>query len=132
MKLSQSNIIAALIIFLTVFLGMQQLQAAEGVTVQQALSMNQQGALLLDVREASEYAEGHAPKAQLIPLGQLSARLPELAAFKDKPIVVICHSGRRSAKGVKILQEAGFSRVSNTTGGMSAWEAAGLEVVRGR
>ncbi|HEX5365034.1 MAG TPA: rhodanese-like domain-containing protein [Gallionella sp.] len=120
----------ALALALAVMFGMQQLQAADGVDVKQASSMSKQGALLLDVREQEEYAAGHAPNAQLIPLGQLGARLPEIAAYKDKPIVVMCRSGRRSAKAVALLQEAGYSQVSNVKGGIQAWEGEGLEVVK--
>jgi len=113
----------------TVF-GVQQLQAADGVDVKQAQSMNRQGALLLDVRENEEYAAIHAPNAKLIPLGQLNERLREIAGYKNKPIVVMCRSGRRSARAVAILQEAGFSQVSNVSGGIQAWESEGLEVIK--
>ncbi|MFM2407684.1 MAG: hypothetical protein RL358_426 [Pseudomonadota bacterium] len=109
-----------------------QLQAAQGIDVKQAHTMQQQGALLLDVREASEYAEVHAPNVTLIPLGELSARLNEVAPFKDKPIAVMCRSGKRSAKAVALLEAEGYSQVSNVSGGMNAWESAGLEVVRAK
>ena len=108
----------------------QQLQASQGVDVKQAQSMSQQGALLLDVREPAEYAAIHAPNAKLIPLGEVGLRLKEIEAYKNKPIAVICRSGRRSAKAVALLQEAGFSQVVNVQGGTNAWEQAGLEVIR--
>jgi len=100
------------------------------VSVQQAQSMNQQGALLLDVREESEYAALHAPQAKLIPLGDVASRLKEIDAYKNKPIIVVCRSGRRSAKAVAILKEAGFTQVSNVQGGMIAWEQAGLATIK--
>lgn len=100
------------------------------VNVQQAQSMSQQGVLLLDVREESEFAAFHAPRAKLIPLGDVSSRLKEIEAHKDKPVVVVCRSGRRSAKAVTILKEAGFTQVSNVQGGMIAWEQAGLATIK--
>lgn len=115
---------------LAVFFGMQQLQAADGVDAKQAQAMNKQGALLLDVREPDEYTAVHAPNAKLIPLGQLGSRLQEIAPYKDKPIVVMCRSGRRSAKAVELLQEAGYTQVSNIKGGINAWEGDGLEVIK--
>jgi rhodanese-related sulfurtransferase len=124
------KILWALAILLGLVLAAQQLQAADGVDVKQALSMNQQGALLLDVREPAEYSALHAPNAKLIPLGQLSARLQEIAEYKDKPIVVICRSGRRSAIAVSQLQEAGYKQASNVKGGMLAWESNGLEIAK--
>ncbi|MFZ3018868.1 MAG: rhodanese-like domain-containing protein [Gallionella sp.] len=112
------------------FIVSQQLSANNGIDAKQALGMTQQGALLLDVRQPEEFTAIHAPDAKLIPLGELPSRLPEIAAYKDKPVVVMCRSGRRSAKAVELLKEAGYSNVSNVAGGMQGWESDGLEVVR--
>jgi rhodanese-related sulfurtransferase len=120
----------SLAILLSVLFGTNLLQAAEDIDVKQAQIMIKQGALLLDVREPDEYAEVHVPNATLIPLGQLGTRLNEIAAYKAKPIAVMCHSGKRSAKAVHLLEEAGYSRVSNVSGGIMAWAKAGLEVIR--
>jgi rhodanese-related sulfurtransferase len=132
MKYISSKLQWILIVCLLTVFGWNQLQAAQGIEVKQAQSMQQQDALLLDVREPSEYAEVHAPNATLVPLGELGSRLNEIASYKDKPIAVICRSGKRSAKAVALLQEAGFSQVSNVSGGMNAWESAGLTVVRSK
>ncbi|MDD4912905.1 MAG: rhodanese-like domain-containing protein [Sideroxydans sp.] len=105
-------------------------QGAEGVDVKQAQLMSQQGALLLDVREPDEYAAVHAVNAKLIPLGEVGARLKEVEAYKDKPVAVICRSGRRSAQAVGILKDAGFTQVVNVQGGTSAWVKAGLETIK--
>jgi rhodanese-related sulfurtransferase len=125
-----NKIFWALAILLGSVLVVQQLQGADGIDVKQAQSMSKQGALLLDVREPEEFKAGHAPNAKLIPLGQLSSRLPEIAAYKDKPIVVMCRSGHRSAMAVSQLRDAGYTQVSNVKGGIRAWENDGLEVVR--
>ena len=101
------------------------------VNVKQAASMQSSGALLLDVREADEYAQGHAPGSTLIPLGQLAQRLKELAPFKDKQVVLICRSGRRSQQATQMLEAAGFSAAANIEGGMLAWQQAGLPVLTG-
>jgi len=100
------------------------------VDVKQAAKLQSQGAFLLDVREPSEYAEVHAKDATLIPLGQLQSRLSEIAQYKNKPVVVICRSGRRSAQGAEILRNAGFAQVANVEGGTNAWVDAGLSVIR--
>ncbi|MEI7455669.1 MAG: rhodanese-like domain-containing protein [Nitrosomonadales bacterium] len=117
---------------LFIMFGVQRLQATTDVDIDvtQAQAMNMQGALLLDVREPGEYTEAHAPNAKLIPLGQLGARLDEISSYKDKPVVVMCRSGRRSAKAVHLLQEAGYSHVSNISGGILAWEKSELKVLR--
>ena len=105
-------------------------QAVKEVDVTQALSMNKAGGLLLDVREANEFSDAQVPNSVLIPLGQIQNRLNELAAFKEKPIAVICRSGMRSATAVQILQAAGYSQASNVRGGIIAWDRAGLPILR--
>lgn len=127
--MSWKKISAVLAVALVVLLGSRLLQA-DGIDAKQAYSMNQQGALLLDVREPGEYAAVHAPNATLIPLGQLQSRLPEIAAYKDKPIVVMCRTGHRSSRAVALLKEAGYTQVSNVKGGITAWQEDGLKVVK--
>lgn len=132
MNLSTTKITLTMTALFFVIFGVQRLQATTDVDidVNQAQTMIIQGALLLDVREPDEYTEVHASNATLIPLGQLGARLDEIAAYKNKPIAVMCRSGKRSAKAVHLLQEAGYSHVSNVSGGILAWEKAELKVVR--
>jgi rhodanese-related sulfurtransferase len=83
------------------------------------------GALLIDVRGPDEFAAGHAPGATNIPLDTLDpAALP-----RDRALVTTCRTGRRGAQAAARLQAAGFD-VHNLAGGMTAWAAAGLPVVR--
>jgi rhodanese-related sulfurtransferase len=105
--------------------------AAAAVDVKQGAAMQSQGVLLVDVREPAEYAQGHAPGATLIPLGQLEQRLAELGSRKDRPIALICRSGSRSGKAQVLLEKAGFTKAVNVEGGMNAWTQAGLPVVMG-
>ncbi len=86
--------------------------------------------LLLDVRETNEFEDVRAPGAALLPTSQFMARIAELPA--DRPILVICHSGGRSAAVTGYLARAGRTDVANVAGGMVAWERAGLPTLRGR
>ena len=81
-------------------------------------------AQFIDVRIVEEYAGGHAVGAKNLPLDRLDAELVKLD--KDKPVYVICETGRRSQKGSEILQKAGFKDIYNITGGTSEWKSAGL------
>ena len=84
------------------------------------------GVLLVDVREPSEWADGHAPAAYHQPLGRLDpARLPKADSY-----YLICRSGNRSARATKALLDAGID-AHNVHGGMNAWRHAGLPVVTG-
>ncbi len=77
---------------------------------------------LLDVRQPEEWETGRIPGAVLIPLDTLPARLGEIRHAAE--IVVYCHSGYRSAKALKLLRAAGFTRVRHLPGGICAWNAA--------
>ncbi|MDP3670081.1 MAG: rhodanese-like domain-containing protein [Telluria sp.] len=107
------------------------LAAPNAIGVRQAAALQRSGALLLDVREPEEYAQGHAPGSTLIPLGQLQSRLRELDAFKGRRIAIICRSGRRSALALQMLERAGYSAAANVEGGMIAWTKAGLPIKPG-
>lgn len=76
--------------------------------------------LILDVREAAEYAFGHIPGAKSIPMGELSERMNELD--KAQTIYVICRTGTRSDLAAQQLSEAGYTNVFNVLPGMSGYE----------
>ncbi len=82
--------------------------------------------LRLDVREAAEFAAGHAPGALHVALGDLPDHLDRLP--RGRRIVCICRSGNRSTAATQFLVAEGFDAV-NLTGGMQAWAAAGHPVV---
>jgi len=107
------------------FAGMWEMQP-------QVLEEHQGPVQILDVREPDEFTGplGHIPGARLIPLGQLSGRIDELA--RDRPVVAVCRAGSRSAQAVAMLQQAGFNSVANLAGGMLRWRAEGFEVEGGR
>lgn len=92
--------------------------------------INRNNALVLDVRDDSEFASGHITDAKHIPLAQLNDRLKELAKHKNKAIVVNCQHGTRSAKACGILRAAEFTEVYNLQGGITAWETAKLPVLK--
>lgn len=94
------------------------------------LLINRENALVLDVREESEYASGHITAARHIPLAQLETRIDEIRKFKDKPVLVNCQAGMRSAKAGGILKKHEFSKVYNLQGGLNAWQQAKLPVVK--
>jgi len=76
---------------------------------------------LLDVREPNEVETARIEGAVWIPLAELEARMGELEAVRDQPIVVYCHHGARSAKAVRQLLAHGFASVENLDGGIEAW-----------
>jgi len=110
------------------FCGIPQAQAAEDaepqvptVTVQDLKAKQDRGDkfVLLDVREPFEWDICRIPGATLIPLGQLPSRMSELDSADE--ILLQCKSGARSARALRLLQEAGFGKLANVEGGILAW-----------
>jgi rhodanese-related sulfurtransferase len=83
--------------------------------------------VVIDVREPFEWEAGHAAGAVHIPLGDLAARIDDVP--REAPVYVICAAGGRSLQGAALLEHHGIEAV-NVTGGMTAWQQAGLPVVR--
>ena len=81
--------------------------------------------LLLDVREDHEWADGHAAGALHVPMGELRTD----SVPRDRPVLAVCRVGGRSAAVAEALEQIGYD-VRNVAGGMLAWSAAGLPVVR--
>ena len=83
----------------------------------------EQRPIILDVREPREFRRSHIPEAQSLPLSTLLTHGLALAA--DRPVVLVCQSGRRSRRAAAVLRALGYGDISLVEGGMQAWEAAG-------
>lgn len=94
--------------------------------------MNNEGTLVIDVREPNEYAEGHIEGSRNIPLAKLEQRVTEIETYKQSPVIVGCQSGTRSPAGCKKLSALGFTQVFELTGGMVAWNEQKLPVSKKR
>ncbi len=94
------------------------------------LMINREDAVVLDVREANEWSEGHIAGARHIALGVFDQHVSELEKFRQRPIIVVCASGNRSANACGKLKKAGFEKVFNLRGGVSAWAGANLPITR--
>ena len=92
----------------------------------EAKELVEQGAMMIDVRELSEWNHGHAPGALHLPMSIISEHLHKVP--KDEDVVVCCRSGSRSSAVVSFLSNNGY-KVLNMRGGMAAWHAHGLPVV---
>ncbi len=90
--------------------------------------INREDALVVDVREPGEFGAGHILGARNVPVARLAEGSGDLAKRKDKPVIVYCDTGARSAKAAAALKKQGFGRVVNLSGGLGAWQQAGLPV----
>jgi rhodanese-related sulfurtransferase len=83
---------------------------------------------VLDVRTAEEFAAGHVPGARNIPVAELETRIAELAAARDRDLVVYCRTGRRSLTALEILKANGFQRLLHLEGDMQGWSGSARRV----
>lgn len=90
--------------------------------------INSEDPLVLDVREAKEFAGSRLPNALHIPLSQLKDRGAELAKFVARPVIVYCDRGLSGGAAAAALERLGFKRVQSLRGGLRAWKDAGLPI----
>ena len=101
--------------------GSREISAQEAVQL-----INRRDAVVIDVRDASEYASGHIPNARHIPAGEVEKRLKELEKLKQRPVIVACRSGSRAAAACALLRKNGFAEVFPLKGGVLGWQQASL------
>lgn len=106
-------------------LGYKNISSMQAVQVS-----NHEEAIFLDVREPGEYNTGHLVDSVHIPLGSLMDKLNQLEKYKEKSLIIYCRSGNRSAQACEILKKQGFTQLYNLQGGIIAWQADNMPVVK--
>jgi rhodanese-related sulfurtransferase len=99
---------------------------------QATLRINREDAVVVDVREADEFAAGHLPDARNIPAKDIIARITELVELKEKPLIVVCASGVRSGQVCGQLKKQGFTDTGFLDGGVDGWKRANLPLTRNK
>ena len=85
--------------------------------------MNNDGTVIIDVREVDDYVKGHIENAMNIPSGKFNDQITELEKYKNSSsILVVCQTGTRSTQACRQLQKTGFDKIYHMTGGMQSWE----------
>ena len=132
--MNHPELFAALAIVLAIMVGgplISRLRGLKAVGPSEALGlMNHHDALVLDIRENKEFADGHILGSRHIPQSRLSAEVERLKHDKDKPIVAVCNSGARSKSACSLLAKNGYEQVYNLTGGVMAWKNANLPLTK--
>ena len=106
-------------------------KAAPSVSPQQATLLgNNDGALMLDVRNAADYKTSRVLNARNIPFAELNKRLSDLQKYRDKPIVLICKTGQTAGSAASMLRKDGYTKVYRMSGGMLEWGNQGLPLIR--
>ena len=105
--------------------GVANVSATEAVML-----MSRSKPLILDVRDATEFAAGHIQGAKNIPLAELGSRIKEIEKFKDKSVLVHCQRGMRAKSACSILRTQQFSQLNNLQGGLDTWVEAKMPLIK--
>ena len=106
-----------------------QAGGGRGLTSHQAVQMiNREKAIVVDVCEPDEFAQGHIGGARNVPLGQLEQRLPEVVKNKSLPVILVCASGARAQRAATTAKKLGYDKAHALAGGLKAWKEANLPV----
>jgi rhodanese-related sulfurtransferase len=89
--------------------------------------INREDALVVDVRDPGEYGAGHILGAKNVPVDRIGEKA-DLGKRMDRPLIVYCDSGARAGKAAAALRQQGYTRVVSLSGGLGAWQSAGLPV----
>lgn len=102
---------------------------ARGLSAGQAVHLiNREKAIVVDVCEPEEFAQGHIGGARNVPLAQLEQRLPEVVKNKSLPVILVCATGARAQRALGTAKKLGYEKAQALAGGLKAWKDANLPV----
>lgn len=90
--------------------------------------INREKAVVVDVREADEFASGHLVGSRNIPLAELDAKLGGAVKNKALPLILVCQTGARSGRAVEAAKKLGYEQAQSLAGGLAAWKTANMPV----
>ena len=106
-------------------------RGAGSIGTADAVRLANTGALVVDVRDSTEYEAGHIIEARHIPAAEIASRAESLKKFKEKPVIVYCDAGMSSAGAARQLRASGFNKVVTLSGGLNSWRQENLPLVKG-
>jgi rhodanese-related sulfurtransferase len=92
--------------------------------------MNRRKAAVLDLRPEEAFKAGHLPGAKHAPSNEITAKIEKLKLDRKNPLILVCETGASSRKAIAEVQKLGFAEVGTLDGGVQAWQAAALPLVK--
>ncbi len=124
-------LVGAFVVLLILFIRNEMNRGGATIGVQELVALvNNEKAVVLDVRDKAEIDAGHIVDAINIPYSALESRADELAKHKDKPVVLVCKMGQHAGTAGTALRKQGFENVSRLRGGIAEWRGQNLPVVK--
>lgn len=125
------SLVAAFLVVLGLFLFTEQKKKGQSInTAELSRLVNNEEAIVVDLRDSGEYRKGHIVDSINIPNTKLAERLGELESHKDKPVILVCPMGQLSGAAGGILQKDGFTQVLRLSGGIGTWRGENLPLVK--
>lgn len=90
--------------------------------------INREKAVVIDVGEPHEFAQGHVVGSRNVPFGQVEDKLPGLVKNKSQPIILVCPAGARASRAAGLARKLGYDQARALSGGLKAWKDASLPV----
>ncbi|MCS7486358.1 MULTISPECIES: rhodanese-like domain-containing protein [Marinomonas] len=126
------EMVAVFLAILATLLFVESKGGAQGLTPSAATNlMNNEDAVVVDIRPEKEFNTGHITGAMNIPATKMQDNLKRLEKHKDTPIIIVCKSGITSGASAKDLKKAGFSKIYKLQGGIVEWQSSNLPLVKG-
>ena len=124
-------LVGAFVVLLALFIRNEMSRGGAAVSAQELVQLvNNEGAVVVDLRDKAEFEAGHIVDSINIPFAAIEARMDELNSHKGKPIVLACKMGQHSGSAGTQMRKAGFEQVSRLRGGIADWRAQNLPVVK--
>lgn len=124
-------LVSSFFILWTLFFLNEGRRGGNPLSPQQATNkINREDALVVDVRAEDEYRKGHIPGSINIPYAKLGERINELGEEKARPLIMVCNMGNHASAAGRQLKAQGFENLWRLRGGITAWRADSLPVVK--
>ncbi len=104
---------------------------ASGLTPEAAVQLiNREKAVVIDVSEPEEFAKGRIGASKNVPFGQVEDKLPGVVKNKTLPVILVCPTGARANRLLAAVKKLGYERAQTLAGGLNAWKAANLPLIK--
>lgn len=131
--MNHPELVVPFVVLLTLLILLESRRGGKTVSSQQLTNLvNKEEAVVIDVRDAKEFREGHITDSRNIPFSTLKDSLGQLEKYKDKPVILVCKIGQHAGAAGRILSTHGFKDVRRLRGGITTWKSEGLPLVKGK